>query len=234
MNWRTIPFDPARLPPPTLLKLAVAFCAVVGICDVLTITLFLSGGPTPGLVRWTLFPDFLVFHAGSRAVLEGHAATVYGFESFTRLFNAVFGDRLLEHVGFRPYLYPPQWLILTLPLALVPVATSYGLFMGLTAALAAALNARRDWVAWLAALTSPAALWTMMSGQNTFLNVALFYGGLRFVIDRRPILGGVLLGLISCKPQLWVLVPVVLLVGREWRALASTMATAALLIVVSS
>ncbi len=228
LNWKNIPFDPARLPLATLLKLAAAFCAIVGLYDVAAITSMLAGGPDLGPPKWVLFPDFLVFNAASRAFLEGHLVTIYDFDAFHRFENAIYADRFPSYVGFRPYLYPPQWVLLTLPLALVPVGVAYGLFMGGTAALATALAGLRDKWGWLAVMTSPGAFWTMVSGQNSFLSVGLFYGGLRLV-ERHPIGAGVALGALSYKPQLWAMVPVALLVARQWRALASTLATAALL-----
>ena len=228
-----LPFDPARLPPSALLRWAVAVAAAIGAYDVLTIVLFLSGGPLIGPPRWVLFPDFLVFHAGARTVLEGHPTTAYGFDSFIAYFNTVFADRLPMYVGYRPYLYPPTWLLLSTPLGLAPVAVSFGLFMALSAGLVAWFVCRRNWIVGLLVLSSPAALWTMVSGQNSFLNAALFYGGFWLVVAHRPVLGGILLGLIACKPQLWVLVPVVLLAGGQGRALLATLATATLLALAS-
>ncbi len=232
MDLASLPLDPARLSRPTLLKIAALFCACVGLYDVVTIALFLAGGPVIGPARWTLFPDFLVFHAASRAFLEGHLATVYDFEAFIRFENAIYADRFPTYIGFRPFLYPPQWVLLILPLALVPVAVSYGLFMGATSAIATALAGWRDKWGWLAVITSPAALWTMVSGQNVFLSVGLFWGGFRLV-DRSPVAAGVLLGLLTYKPQLWAVVPVALLAGRRWRALIATLVTAALMALAS-
>ena len=53
----------------------------------------------------------------------------------------------------------------------------------------------------------------------------LLVGGFR-LLTRRPILGGALLGLATYKPQLWLLVPVALIAGRCWTALASAIAAA--------
>jgi hypothetical protein len=66
----------------------------------------------------------------------------------------------------------------------------------------------------------------IVAGQNTLLNVALFYGGMH-LIPRAPAAAGILLGLLAYKPQLWVLVPVALIAARHWRVLAWTVGTAA-------
>lgn len=213
--------------PRPLLQLAVVFCAIVGVYDVLTIILFLSGGPYIGPQRWVLFPDFIVFHAAGRAFLEGKAGAIYSLAAFSDYLNLNYADYFNRKlIDFRPFMYPPPWLLLILPLALPGVATGYGLFMAGTGALATVLVGRANFWIWMAALTSPAALWTMIAGQNAFLNVGLFYGGMR-LLDRSPTVAGILLGLLSYKPQLFVLIPVALLAARRWRALSWTIGTAA-------
>jgi alpha-1,2-mannosyltransferase len=210
------------------LRIAAVFCGVVGLYDVIHVYFTLSGGPVIGPIMDVLFPDFLVFHAAVRAFLEGKLALVYDIDAFTQFQNVIYADRFRGPVLFRPFLYPPIWLLLLLPFGLLAVATSYGVFMVLTAAAATAFEGRRDGWGWLAVITSPAAVWVVLAGQNTFLSVALFYGGLR-LLDRSPAAAGILLGLLAYKPQIWVLVPLALLAARQWRALAWTAATVAVL-----
>jgi hypothetical protein len=56
-------------------------------------------------------------------------------------------------------------------------------------------------VGWLAVVTSPAAVWVVLAGQNTFFSIALFYGGFR-LLDRTPAVAGILFGLLSYNPQI--------------------------------
>jgi hypothetical protein len=79
---------------------------------------------------------------------------------------------------------------------------------------------------------SPAAVHVVVSGQATFLAVALVYGGLR-LLDRRPALAGILFGLLGYKPQLCLLIPVALIAARQWRALAWAAATGMVLVLAS-
>ena len=210
------------------LRIAAAFCGVVGLYDAIHVYFTLSGGPVIGPIMDVLFPDFLVFHAAVRAFLEGKLALVYDIDAFTQFQNVIYADRFHGPVLFRPFLYPPIWLLMLLPFGLLAVATSYGVFMVSTAAAATAFEGRRDGWGWLAVITSPAAVWVVLAGQNTFLSVALFYGGLR-LLDRSPAAAGILLGLLAYKPQIWVLVPLALLAARQWRALAWTIGTVAVL-----
>lgn len=67
-----------------------------------------------------------------------------------------------------------------------------------------------------------------LAGQNGFFSAALLIGGL-YLLDRRPLLAGLLFSLMTLKPQLGVLVPVMLVASGRWRVLAAATAGAALL-----
>lgn len=210
------------------LRIAAAFCGIIGLYDTLYVSFLLSGGPLIGPFMDVHFPDFLVFHAAVRAFLEGKLALIYDIDVFTQFQNVIYADRFPGTVLFRPFFYPPTWLLMLLPLGLLAVGPAYGVFMIATAAAATALEGRRDWWGWLAVVSSPAAVWVVLAGQNTFLSLACFYGGLR-LLGRSPAAAGVLFGLLSYKPQIWVLVPLALLAARQWRALAWTAGTVAVL-----
>jgi alpha-1,2-mannosyltransferase len=206
------------------LAVAAAFCAAVGLYDLLYVYFTLSGGPVIGPRHNVLFPDFLVFDAAVRAWRDGKLALVYDVDAFSAFQNA--------GLHFRPFLYPPIWLLMLLPLGALAVGKAYTLFMVATAAIATALEGWRDWRGWLAVVVSPAAAWVVLSGQNTFLSLGFFYGGLH-LLGRAPIAAGLLLGLLAYKPQIWVLVPLALLAARQWKALAATLATVAVLALAS-
>jgi alpha-1,2-mannosyltransferase len=211
---------------------AAAFCAAVGVYDVLYVYFTLSGGPTIGPRLRVLFPDFLVFHAAVRAWIEGKLALIYDVAAFSAFQNAIYADRLSGSLSFRPFLYPPLWLLMLLPLGALGVSKAYGVFMAATAGIATALDGRRDWPGWLAVVVSPAAAWVAVSGQNTFLSLGLFYGGFH-LLARAPGGAGILLGLLAYKPQIWILVPLALIAARQWQALAAALATVAVMALAS-
>lgn len=215
------------------LVVAACFCGAIGLYDVLYVVLLLSGGPVIGSELKVLFPDFLVFWAAARAFIEHKLGMIYSIDVFTDYQNILFADRFPGIVHFRPFFYPPIWLLMLAPLGLFAVGKAYTLFITGTMALATWVQVRRDPWGWLAVLVSPAAVWVVLAGQNTFLSVALFYGGLHFLAGS-PVLAGILLGLLSYKPQIWVLVPLALLAGRHWRALVSMAATVLVLALVSA
>ena len=215
-----------RGPSAADLRLAGIFCGIVGLYDVLYVATTLTGTAVLGYKIDLLFPDFLVFHAAARAVFEGKLAIVYDTYALTHLQNTLYAARLPYELGFRPFLYPPLWLLDLLPFGLLPVGISVAAFLAVTAAACAlalrGLGLRLEAV--LAIVVSPAAVWVVIAGQNTYLSVALLYGGFA-LLERRPALAGVLLGVLAYKPQVWVLVPLALLCAREWRALAAAAAT---------
>ena len=75
---------------------------------------------------------------------------------------------------------------------------------------------------------SPAVAVNALTGQTGALISALLLGGL-LLIERRPILAGVLLGALIIKPQFAILVPIGLIAGRHWKTLASSCASGIML-----
>jgi hypothetical protein len=207
------------------LRIAAVFCGALGLCSTIYVILILSRGLVIAPLSDVLFPGFLVFYAAARAFFAGKLALVYDIDAFTQYQNALLADRFPRPLHFRPFFYPPTWLLMLLPFGLLGVASAYSAFMSLTAAAATALVGRRDWWGWLAVVTSPAAVWVVLAGQNTFFSIALFYGGFR-LLDRTPAVAGILFGLLSYKPQIWVLVPLALFAARQWRGLGWAIGTA--------
>jgi Glycosyltransferase family 87 len=65
-------------------------------------------------------------------------------------------------------------------------------------------------------------------GHNGFLTVALIAGALT-QLDRRPLIAGILIGLLAYKPQFGLLIPLVLAVSGRWRVFFAAAATVAAL-----
>jgi hypothetical protein len=84
----------------------------------------------------------------------------------------------------------------------------------------------------IALALSPACLVNAVGGQNGFLTGALLLGGV-LAMEKRPILGGALFGLLTWKPQLGLGLPLALLALRAWKTIAAACVVTALLIGVS-
>jgi hypothetical protein len=118
-----------------------------------------------------------------------------------------------------PFAYPPCFLLLLAPFGLLsyPVAAFDWVLLGF-AAYCAALRRWAPAMPWLA-LSFPPLLVNIITGQAGFLAAALLIGGM-ILLPRRPLAAGLLLGLLVVKPQLGLVLPLALLAGREWRAVA--------------
>jgi alpha-1,2-mannosyltransferase len=80
----------------------------------------------------------------------------------------------------------------------------------------------------LIALAFPAVLINVGHGNNGFLTAALLGGGL-VSLDRRPLVAGILFGLMAYKPQFALMIPIALAAGGYWRSFVAAAATAVLL-----
>lgn len=126
--------------------------------------------------------------------------------------------------------YPPHILLFIWPFGLIPYFPGYLLWTALGMAVflfAAGRNGVQPKDFWFLAL-APAAAVNVFIGQNGFFTAALLIGGFG-LLDRRPWVAGVLFGLLTLKPQLGFLLPLMLLMTGRWRVIAGAAATIALL-----
>jgi hypothetical protein len=93
---------------------------------------------------------------------------------------------------------------------------------------------RGDDLLWLLlALAFPAVLINAGHGQNGFLTAALV-GGALVLLDRRPLLAGILFGLLVYKPQYGLMIPLVLAASGSWRCFAGAAATVVVLTIATT
>jgi alpha-1,2-mannosyltransferase len=179
--------------------------------------------------------DWMVFYTAARAYFEGDLSLVFDGERLTNTINHQYTAWLSMPLIFHPWLYPPHFLLLLLPFGMMSFSESYILFLLLTfsAHIAAVcrLTARRLLV-FFGMLLFPQTPFAFLTGQNCFLTSSLLVSGFSFV-ETRPLLGGALLGFATYKPQLFLMVPIALIASRQWKALGSVAATAAVLILAS-
>jgi hypothetical protein len=168
--------------------------------------------------------DFVSFWAASSLALRGEPAAVYDLERHKAAEAEAMGG---ADIPYFAWFYPPVFLLIAAPLALVPYGWSLALWLAATgAAYAATLRRLLGLGEWLwPTLGFPAALVNIMHGQNAFLTTALFGGGI-LLLDARPILAGALFGVMAYKPQLAGLIPLALLASGRWAALLAAAATA--------
>lgn len=196
------PEGEARLERLRLLAMAVSFCF-----------LFLVVTALVTMLRDPYQMDFISYWAAGKLALAGQAPLAYDFAAHRAV------ELQATLVAGIPFGYPPGFLVIAGPFALLPYPQAAALWVVLTwAAYAAAVRVWAPKAFWLA-MAMPHLLINAITGQAGFLIAALFIAGMT-LLPKRPLLGGILLGLMVVKPQLGIVLPFALAAGREWRAFA--------------
>lgn len=199
-------------------------------CVLLTVARWLLVGFGVQFLGDTRNVDFASFWAASDLTLHGHPDWVYVPERHAAAQSMLPGSEQ----GYAAFFYPPVFLLLCLPLALVGFLPSMAIWLGLTGAawLAVARRIVPRRVGWLPVLAFPAAWNNLWHGQNGFLSTALLGAG-ALALDRRPFVAGLWFGCLSFKPQLALVVGPALLAARRWRAVLGAATSAVVLGLVS-
>jgi hypothetical protein len=174
--------------------------------------------------------EFRIFWTASYMALHGELSGIYDNARFAAAEMRLAGTEK-GHV----WLYPPPFLLMILPLSLLPFLASLGLWLVATLSCYVLILRRicpQPYVIlWM--VFFPGIVSNFMVGHNGFLSGALLGGGL-LCMNRSPILAGILLGLSFYKPQLGILIPLALLAGRRWKILGITVMAWAVIGIVSA
>lgn len=169
--------------------------------------------------------DFVNVWIGAKLALGGEVGALFDHPAYQRALGAAFGPNFRDGAWWA---YPPHALDLfagfgamSYPAALA--LWSFGTLGLLLAAVLPKLERRGPAVA--ALVLSPAVVVNFAYGQNGALTGALIVGAIA-LIDRRPVLAGVLFGLLTIKPHLGLLAPFCLIAVGAWRTMAVAAVTA--------
>lgn len=192
-----------------------------------------------------LSTEFMGFYAAGKLVNAGtpdlnyaagmavrdYISSVHIAPAHVAMQRAVAGDPQLIVFAF---FYPPvSWLAFA-PLARLPFYPAFFLWLTLTSAVG--LAALRGILGRWRDLWPMAAYLSVFENAGVAENAFLIAGLLGFGflhLDRRPVLAGVLFGVLCFKPPLLLPVGLLLLFGRRWAALLGMGGSAAMLCMVS-
>lgn len=158
--------------------------------------------------------DFLNFWMYGRAALTPDPGRFYDFDLYNRELSLVFG---LEDMGVN-WSYPPSIMLVAAPfgeLNYVYALTCWTL-LGIAIFIAALKQHVTDWRLLIPLVFSPAAVFCLMAGQTSFVTTAILIGVFT-CLDRKPLLAGFLIGLLTLKPQIGLFFPVMLAASGRWR-----------------
>lgn len=163
--------------------------------------------------RWNA-SDFVGFWVPAKLAASGRAVAAYDQHLLATLEQTLSG----RNDVYLPWIYPPIFLLLILPLGLMAYTIAFIVYVSaglIVYGAALAKLAGRDGL--VLALAFPGVMVCIYNGHAEFLLAGLF-GGALLLIDQRPYIAGLLMGLCAVKPHLFLMVPVALVAGRRWRA----------------
>lgn len=177
-------------------------------------------------------PDFLAHWTGGRLLLQGQTDHLYEPLVQQHLQTATVGS-----TAFSWFVSPPFAAALYAPLAALNYPVAAFLWMVISAiCLVLAIRSIRPWapqlfaangrVVWLAIFAAEPVLEFFGSGQESALTLLVWVLGIRLMLAGRQMPAGVVFALGLFKPQQFLLVPIVLLLRRQYRALLAWLTTA--------
>lgn len=178
-----------------------------------------------------LAADYATFWSASKLALSGKPADVYNIDELHKKQQQSLGSHHRHGVG---WYYPPNFLLMVLPLGLMPYLISFFVWIigTLILYLIVLYRISPHPILFSLLLFFPGIYENFMFGQNGFLTGTLLGGGL-LLLDSYPVAAGCLLAFLSYKPQFIILVFPALICGRYWKTLAGAFTTSLLMLLIS-
>lgn len=218
--------SPAKTP--NLPKWFALFLFAFGVANVVWLaTALLTGSWLWDAAGRLISTDFLNVYAAGKFALQGAPESAYDWPTHKVMEIEVLG---YDFKGYYGWHYPPFYLFVAAALATLPYAVAHAgwsavSFLPFVAAVRASAASRTGY---LLALSAPALVANVLVGQNGFLTAALIGFVLAF-LEKRPVLAGICLGLLTYKPHFGILFPVALVAAGHWRAFIAAGVTAIIL-----
>lgn len=181
--------------------------------------------------------DFVNMWFGARLAWAGDLATLFDWPRYMAYVRGIAGPDYPLH----NWSYPPHVLLFVWPLARLDYGPALLLWDGLgylayalaLRTLFAARAIRPSPVRFALAFVAPGAVANIVFGHVGLFVTALFTAGMAWR-DRRPWLAGLMFGLMTMKPHLGAVVPILLLAERRWTVIASAGLSTAVLVAITS
>jgi len=179
----------------------------------------------------TPYWDFNNLWTGGRLALGGHVDWLFDTEKYRAEMRNLLGPNLPP----QEWSYPPNMLLIAAPLAMFPPFIAYMIWtLGSLLLLHIAIKPfKLPPLLQLAILFSPAVFINALLGQNGTLISALLIMGL-YHAQKKPVLAGICIGLMTVKPQFGILLPFLLIASRNWTAFISASVTAFGMVILTS
>jgi GT2 family glycosyltransferase len=201
-----------------------------------------AGAGVGSFVFWTVYwftfvrgslrgPDFFNFYAAAKLYLTGGGSAVYDMAMQRQMELQVTGHDPSSFI-LLPYFHPPYYTLLIAPLAYLNYRDAYYVMAAFNVVLVIALVAilvktslrihGRGWLVASAMIGGFFPLFvTVLQGQSDLVVLVPLAGAYASWARGRYALAGALSALALSKPQLLLLIPILFIARRAWRALAA-------------
>jgi hypothetical protein len=172
--------------------------------------------------------DFGWMWLSGKFAASGIVEKIFDYTTFSAAQFTLFGPQNCPF--FTPFVYPPTYLFFTYALGFLPYVVAFAAWVLVTLCLyGAAVYAIIPRSTTVIAAMAPFAVAVNIDfAHNGFLTAGLI-GFSLVLLERRPWLAGIFLGLLTYKPHIGVLFPLALAASRNWRVLASAILASAIL-----
>ncbi|MCF6275937.1 MAG: DUF2029 domain-containing protein [Robiginitomaculum sp.] len=159
--------------------------------------------------------DFMNYWMGAKLTLSGEAEILFDKSAYYLRLKQEFGPNL----SFHNWSYPPNTLLLLWPFGFLPYMWAYAVWTaaGVASFFYAVRQLVGNKIAALVLVAAPHTFLCRVTGQNGLFTAALIILAFVNIKQGKPIIAGILIGLLTFKPQLGLLIPVALLLSRQWR-----------------
>jgi len=166
--------------------------------------------------------DFVVFWSAGNLAEDGRPADVFDYAELHAEER-----KLLPETELYPWHYPPLFLAMVRPFAAFSYTTALVLWTALGAGSLAVVLWKTGVRSWeVPALSLAGVTVNTVFGQNALFSASILGGGL-CLLEKRPFMAGVVLGMLAYKPHFLPCVVLLLVATRQWRALAGLSTSAA-------
>ncbi len=169
----------------------------------------------------TKFIDFHAIWGAARIALDGDAIAAFQRETLEQAYSACKEVKMY-------WLYPAPMVVLISPFGTLPFLVAF-LGFAVLSIIALALSMKPflhdNKAALMLIAVAPAWLPALVIGQFTLLWCAGFMAALGAMRADRHVVAGVLIGLLTLKPTLGLLIPVILLADRRYATIAAAIIT---------
>lgn len=183
---------------------------------------------TPRIGQGIFAADFLNYWLAPHLAIQD-VSVLFDLERYNTTLAEAYGGSLGNKLAWS---YPPHLLLLFFPFGLMPHLLSMAIWTVVWFAFYAffatrsATNAPLILSVFFLAI-SPTSILNI--GQIGFFVSGLFLGAV-YLLERKPVASGILLGFLTVKPQFGLLWPFVLLARKQWRTIIVAVLTVGILI----